>query len=78
MVVRSPKKRKQWSEASMLAAIEAAKNGTAVLQAAREHGDPRTMLHNRIFGRVVHGTKPAPRPYLAAAEERVITITLFG
>ena len=38
MVVRSPKNRKQWSEASMVVAIESMKNGTAVLRAAREHG----------------------------------------
>ena len=76
MVVQSPKKRKQWSEASVLAAIEAVKNGTAVLRAAREHGVPRTTLHDRISGRVVHGTKPGPRPYLAAAEEKELSLFL--
>ena len=76
MVVRSPKKRKQWSETSMLVAIEAVKNGTAILRAARVHGVPRTTLHDSISGRVIHGTKPGPRPYLAAAEEKELSLFL--
>jgi len=77
MVVRIPKKKKQWSEASMAAAIEAVKNGTAVLRAAREHGVPRTTLHDRIPGRVIHGMKPGPRPYLAATEENELSLSIF-
>ena len=30
---------------------------------------PRTTLQDRISGRVVHGVKPGPKPYLNKAEE---------
>ena len=64
------KKRKQWSESSILTAIEGVKNGTAILRAAHEHSVPLSMLNDRIFGRVVHGTKPGSSPYIAVAEEK--------
>ena len=78
-VPKSPRKVttcKQRSEESMLVAIEAVKNGTAILQAAREHGVPRTTLYDRISGRVIHGTKPGPRNYLAPAEEKELSLFL--
>ena len=34
---------------------------------------PRSTLNDRISGRVVHGTKPEPSPYLAAAEEKELS-----
>ena len=37
--------------------------------AARLHGVPKTSLHDRIKGRVVHGVKPGPKPYLSTEEE---------
>lgn len=70
---RTPKKRKQWSEESMLGALDAVKNGTPVLYAAREHGVPRQTLNDRISGRVVHGTKPGPKPYLSQPEEKELS-----
>jgi len=30
---------------------------------------PRTILQDRIAGRVIHGTKPGPLPYLNKEEE---------
>ena len=63
-------KRKQWDEVSMQAAIRAAQDGLcSINQAARDHGIPCTTLKDRISGRVVHGTKPGPVPYLTKEEE---------
>lgn len=53
----------------MLAAIEAVENGCGPNQAAKEHGVPKSTLKDRLSGRVVHGTKPGPRPYLNKEEE---------
>ena len=66
-----PAKRKQWKEEQMAAAMEAVQEGTAasINQAAREHGVPASTLKDRISGRVVHGTKPGPVPYLNSKEE---------
>ena len=63
------KKRKQWSEESMQAALGAVQSGVSVLRAAREHGVRRQTLRDRVSGRVVHGTKPGPKPYLSSVEE---------
>ena len=57
----------------MLAAIAAVKEGTAILRAAKEHDVPRTTLQDRILGKVVHGTKPGPRPYLEPIEENELS-----
>ena len=62
-------KRKQWSEESMLAAMMAVRDGTPIYRAAKLHGVPRSTLHDRISGKVKHGTKPGPKPYLSNAEE---------
>ena len=46
-LLRSPKnmkKRKQWTEESMQAALGAVQSGVSVLRAAREHGVPRQTL----------------------------------
>ncbi len=72
-VMRSPKKivkRKQWSERSMLAALEAVKSGSSIKRAALQHGVPRSTLQDRFNGRVVHGTNPGVRPYLERDEEK--------
>ena len=66
---KSTVKRKQWSCASMSKAIEAVRQGSSVLRAAITHGVPRQSLHDRITGRVTHGSKPGPKPYLSKAEE---------
>ena len=61
--------KKTLSDESMLAAIEAVKNGEPLLRAAVTFGVPRTTLGDRIRGKVVHGTKCGPRPYLSPDEE---------
>ena len=51
-----------------LAAIEAVKNEEPLLRAAVTFGIPRTTLGDRMRGKVVHGTKCGPRPYLSPDE----------
>ena len=63
------KKRLQWSNQAMLDAMKAVQDGSPITTAARVHGVPKTSLHNRIKGRVVHGVKPGPKPYLSTEEE---------
>ena len=53
----------------MLAAIMSVRDGTAVYRAAKLHGVPRSTLHDRMSGKVKHGTNPGPKPYLTKAEE---------
>ena len=63
-------RRKQWSEESMAAALDAVVNGgMSVLRAATTHGVPRVTLDDRYHGRVLHGVKPGPKPYLTSSEE---------
>ena len=57
----------------MLVAIAAVKEGTAILRAANEHGMPRTTLRDQILGKLVHATKPEPRPYLEPNEENELS-----
>ena len=49
----------------MIAAIRAVNSGVPVKRAAEEHCVPRTTLRDRLSGKVVHGTKPGPKPYLS-------------
>jgi len=53
----------------MKAAMKAVSEGLSVNQASRYYGVPKTTLHDRVSGRVIHGVKPGPRPYLSPAEE---------
>lgn len=62
------KRRKNWLEESMKATLEAME-GQSISQAARDHGVPKTTLYDRVSGRVVHGSKPGPQPYLSGQEE---------
>ena len=57
----------------MLAAMSAVKDGMLVKTAAEAHGVPVSTLRDRIKGRVVHGTKPGPKPYLSACEEKELS-----
>ena len=66
-----PAKRKQWTDQQMVDAMEAASAGNMSINKASEmYGVPRTTLKDRLNGRVVHGTKPGPKPYLRHSEER--------
>ena len=66
---RRPSKRKQWSDEDMVTAIKAVKSGMGVKRAAEQHGVPLTTLGDRISGRVIHVTKPGPKPYLNEEEK---------
>ena len=66
---RRSEKRKTWSDDSMKAALKAVENGQSVSGAARDYGIPKTTLFDRVSGRVIHGVKPGPRPYLSPREE---------
>ena len=64
-------KRKQWSEESMTAALVEARKGIhAINKIAVMHGVPKSTLLDRISGRVQHGKKPGPSPYLNPTEEQ--------
>ena len=68
------KKHKQWTDEAMLSAMAAVKNGMSVSRAAKTHGVPRTTLHDRINGRVAHGIKSGPPPYLSPNKEKEFSI----
>jgi len=46
------------------------KGHLSVLRAAVQYDVLRTTLHDRISGRVVHGTNPGAKPYLNKAKEK--------
>ena len=63
-------KRKMWTEEQMLAAMESARSGElSVNRSAVFHGVPRVTLQDQMNGRVQHGRKPGPSPYLTQGEE---------
>jgi len=45
--------------------------------AAVKHGVPRSTLNDRLSGRVIHDTKPGPKPYLTTAEEKELAEQLI-
>ena len=52
-------------------AMEAASSGNISINKASElYGVPKTTLKDRLSGRVAHGTKPGPKPYLHPEEEK--------
>ena len=71
---RRPKKRRQWTDESIVAVLEAVKQGEPILRAAWTHGIPRSTLQDRVHGKVTHGAQPGPRPYLAPAEEKELAM----
>ena len=77
-------KRKQWSEESMTAALNEFRKGIhSINKIAVLYGVPKSTLHDHISGRVQHGTKPGPPPYLNPIEEQeladyLITVAKIG
>ena len=66
-----PKRLRQWTNDSMLRAMNAVKNGLmGQNRAALEYGVPCTTLKDRLSGKVVHGTNMGPKPYLTHEEEK--------
>ena len=77
-------KRKQWNEESMTAALNEFQKGIhSINKIAVLYGVPKSTLHDRISGRVQHGTKRGPPPYLNPIEEQelaghLITVAKIG
>ena len=55
----------------------AAKRDISANKAADLHGVPRSTLKDRLSGRVAHGVKPGPRPYLTVEEEAELSSHLL-
>ena len=58
------KKQKQWTNQVMQAAVDAVREDRmSVLRASQLYNIPKTTLHDRISGKVLHGSKPDSKPY---------------
>ena len=66
-------KRKQWSDESIIGAMQVIADGLSITAAAREYGVPRTTLQDRVLGKVPHGKKPGPKRYLNELEEKKLS-----
>ena len=65
------KKRKQWTNEVMQAAVDAVREDhMSVQRASQLYKIPKTTLYDRISGKVLHGSKPGPKPYFSPTEER--------
>ena len=62
----------------MTGALAAASEGMPANRAATMYGVPRSTLKDRLSGRVVHGHKSGPRPYLDPDEEKELTDFLIS
>ena len=63
--------RKLWTEAQMSGALKSVlDDGVSRNKAAMMHGVPCSTLKDRLSGRVIHGRKPGPKPYLNVDEEQ--------
>jgi len=52
-------------------AMATVKNGQmTVFRAANAYNVPKSTLHDWISGKVRHGDKPGPKPYLSSTEEK--------
>ena len=73
-----PAKRKQWTEEQMAKAMELAQSGDISRnRAAEECGVPKSTLKDCLSGRVEHGCRPGPKPYLHRDEEGELTTYLL-
>ena len=65
-------------------AIAAVKNGQIkVIRATKVYSVPKSTLHDLVSGKVKHGDKPGPKPYLSSTEEEeladfLVDITKVG
>lgn len=51
--------------------MKAVEGGEGVYKAAGDHGVPISTLRDRVIGKVKHGTKPGPKPYLDSKEGQI-------
>ena len=69
--LRIKETRKKWSPKAMEDAMAAVKNGQmTVFRPTKIYNVPKSTLHDRISGKVRHGDKPGPKPYLSSTEEK--------
>lgn len=59
-----PKHYSQWSDISMIKAMSAVENGMTIRQACLRFNVPKSSLHDRVSGKVLHGSRPGPQSYL--------------
>ena len=69
-------KRKLWDNEHMEAALPDVGQGQSVTQTAQDYGIPKMTLLDHAYGRVTHGVKPGPRPYLNLNEEKEMGVFL--
>ena len=63
----------------MTAALEAVNKGKSVKRAPMEHGVPRTTLHDRHSGRIVHGSNTGPSiTYIKQKRRNIVILLLLG
>ena len=78
-VKRQPQRRRQWTNEMMEAALHSVlHDGLSGNKAADIHGIPWSTLKDRLSGRVKHGTKPDPKPYLTNEEEAQLSTHLLA
>ena len=69
--LRTKETRKKWSPKAMEDAMVAVKNKQmTVFWATKIYNVPKSTLHDRISGKVRHGDKLGPKPYLSSTEEK--------
>ena len=71
------KSRKQWSDESVLAAIEAVKNGEPLLRAVVMFGIPRTTLGDRMRGKVAGSWHEMWTKALSFPRRRATTVRVY-
>ena len=62
-----------WENVSMQNALKAVDKGEPVRRAAELYNVPRSTLFDRVTGKVVHGARSGPQPYLSIEEEEELT-----
>ena len=74
-------KRKQWPGKAMMAAMDVVRSGELSLsRAAKVYDVPKSTLHYHVSGRVSHGHKSGPKPYLSASKGVALSgeVSLFS
>ena len=71
-----PLQYREWESPAMVQAMAAVEQGESIRQASGMFGVPRSTLHDRLTGKVTHGKKSGPSPYLSYAEEEELAMFL--
>ena len=78
-VINRLKKLRMWEDDVMTRAIDAVKSGRmGTNRAALEYAVSRTMLIDRLAGRVIHGVKMGAKPYLSNQEKQELVEFLLN